>query len=43
VLGSPASTKLYNGAYGSWLLGVVAAGLVAFATFSIAEARYRRI
>jgi hypothetical protein len=38
-----ALAKLYNGAYGSWLLGVVAAGLVAFAAFSITEARYRRI
>jgi Domain of Unknown Function (DUF1206) len=38
-----ALAKLYNGAYGSWLLGAVAAGLVAFAAFSITEARYRRI
>jgi hypothetical protein len=38
-----ALAKLYDGSYGSWLLGIVAAGLVAFATFSIAEARYRRI
>jgi Domain of Unknown Function (DUF1206) len=38
-----ALAKLYDGAYGSWLLGAVAAGLVAFAAFSIAEARYRRI
>jgi hypothetical protein len=38
-----ALAKLYDGAYGSLLLGVVAAGLVAFAAFSIAEARYRRI
>jgi hypothetical protein len=35
--------KLYNGAYGSWLLGVVSAGLIAFACFSLVEARYRRI
>jgi len=35
--------KLYNGAYGSWLLGAVAAGLIAFACFSLVEARYRRI
>jgi Domain of Unknown Function (DUF1206) len=35
--------KLYNGAYGAWLLGAVAAGLIAFACFSLAEARYRRI
>jgi hypothetical protein len=38
-----ALAKLYNGPYGSWLLGAVAAGLVAFAAFSITEARYRRI
>jgi Domain of Unknown Function (DUF1206) len=35
--------KLYDGAYGSWLLGTVAAGLIAFAVFSVMEARYRRI
>ena len=35
--------KLYNGTYGSWLLAAVAAGLIAFACFSLAEARYRRI
>ena len=38
-----ALAKLYDGAYGSWLLGTVAAGLIAFATFSLMEARYRRI
>jgi Domain of Unknown Function (DUF1206) len=38
-----ALAKLYDGAYGSWLLGAIAAGLVAFAAFSITEARYRRI
>jgi uncharacterized protein DUF1206 len=38
-----ALAKLYNGAYGSWLLGAVAAGLVVFACFSLVEARYRRI
>jgi hypothetical protein len=38
-----ALAKLYNGAYGSWLLGAVAAGLIAFACFSLVEARYRRI
>ena len=37
------SAKLYNGAYGSWLLGAVAAGLIAFSCFSLVEARYRRI
>ena len=30
-------------AYGSWLLGLVAIGLIVFAVFSLAEARYRRI
>jgi hypothetical protein len=38
-----ALTKLYHRGYGPWLLGFVAAGLVAFAIFSISEARYRRI
>lgn len=38
-----ALAKLYNGAYGGWLLGVVAAGLIAFSCFSLVEARYRRI
>jgi uncharacterized protein DUF1206 len=38
-----ALAKLYNGAYGSWLLGAVAAGLLVFACFSLVEARYRRI
>lgn len=35
--------KLYNDVYGSWLLGVVAFGLIAFSCFSLVEARYRRI
>jgi Domain of Unknown Function (DUF1206) len=38
-----ALAKLYNGAYGSWLLGAVAAGLIVFSCFSLFEARYRRI
>jgi hypothetical protein len=38
-----ALAKLYNGTYGAWLLGAVAAGLLAFACFSLVEARYRRI
>lgn len=38
-----ALAKLYNGAYGAWLLGLVAAGLVVFAAFSLVDARYRRI
>jgi Domain of Unknown Function (DUF1206) len=38
-----ALAKLYHQAYGPWLLGAVAAGLMAFGLFSISEARYRRI
>ena len=38
-----ALAKLYNGAYGSWLLGAVALGLLVFSVFSLVEARYRRI
>ena len=35
--------KLANVSYGPWLLGLVAAGLIGFAAFSLAEARYRRV
>jgi hypothetical protein len=35
--------KLARQTYGTFLLAVVAAGLIAFGIFSIAEARYRRI
>lgn len=35
--------KLARESYGTFLLGVVAAGLIAFGIFSVAEARYRRI
>lgn len=38
-----ALAKLYGQSYGPYLLGFVAAGLVAFGIFSISEARYRRI
>ena len=38
-----ALAKLYGQSYGPYLLGAVAAGLVAFGVFSITEARYRRI
>jgi hypothetical protein len=38
-----ALTKLLKAAYGPWLLGLVAAGLIAFAVYSISEARYRKI
>jgi len=34
---------LANASYGPWLLGVVAAGLIGFAAYSIADARYRRV
>jgi len=34
---------VHYGAFGSWLLGAVAAGLIAFSCFSLVEARYRRI
>ena len=38
-----ALAKLVHRAYGPWILGVVAAGLVAFALYSLSDARYRRI
>jgi hypothetical protein len=38
-----ALAKLANNSYGPFLLGVVAAGLVAFALYSLSDARYRRI
>jgi Domain of Unknown Function (DUF1206) len=38
-----ALAKLANQSYGSVLLGIVAAGLVAFALYSLSDARYRRI
>jgi Domain of Unknown Function (DUF1206) len=38
-----ALAKLAQQSYGSALLGIVAAGLVAFALYSLADARYRRI
>jgi hypothetical protein len=38
-----ALTKVLDAAYGPWLLGFVAAGLIAFGIYSISEARYRRI
>ena len=38
-----ALAKLANHSYGSYLLGTVAAGLVAFALYSLSDARYRRI
>jgi hypothetical protein len=38
-----ALAKLAHQSYGSALLGVVAGGLIAFAIYSLADARYRRI
>lgn len=35
--------KVAEAPYGSWLLGLVAAGLILFALFSFAEARYQRL
>jgi len=38
-----ALATVHRQAFGSWLLTVVAAGLFTFATFSLLEARYRRL
>jgi Domain of Unknown Function (DUF1206) len=38
-----ALAKLAHQSYGSVLLGIVAAGLIAFALYSLSDARYRRI
>jgi hypothetical protein len=38
-----ALNKLSHNSYGPGLLGVVAAGLIGFAMYSIADARYRKI
>ena len=38
-----ALAKLEQTSYGPYLLGIVAAGLIAFAIFSFSDARYRRI
>ena len=38
-----ALNKLSHNAYGPFLLGVVAAGLIGFALYSIADARYAKI
>ena len=38
-----ALAKLAHQAYGAGLLGVVAAGLISFAVYSLSDARYRRI
>jgi hypothetical protein len=38
-----ALAKIVHASYGPFLLGVVAAGLIAFALYSLSDARYRRI
>jgi hypothetical protein len=38
-----ALAKLVQQPYGSYLLGIVSAGLIAFAAYSLSDARYRRI
>ena len=38
-----ALAKLAHQSYGPFLLGLVAAGLVAFGLYSLSDARYRRI
>jgi hypothetical protein len=38
-----ALAKLAHASYGPFLLGIVAAGLIAFGVYSISDARYRRI
>jgi Domain of Unknown Function (DUF1206) len=38
-----ALAKLANASYGPFLLGIVAAGLIAFGIYSLSDARYRRI
>jgi hypothetical protein len=38
-----ALAKLSHATYGPWLLGAVAVGLVGFAAYSVADARYRKV
>jgi hypothetical protein len=38
-----ALAKLAHQAYGAWLLGLVAVGLLAYAVFCLVQARYRRV
>lgn len=38
-----ALAEVVNGSYGKLLLGIVAVGLMAFAVYSVSDARYRRI
>ena len=35
--------KLAHQSYGPWLLGLTAAGLLAYAAYCFADARYRRV
>lgn len=38
-----ALAKIAHASYGPFLLGIVAAGLIAFGVYSFSDARYRRI
>ena len=38
-----ALSKLADAGYGSWLLGIVSAGLIAFGLYALADARYRKV
>jgi hypothetical protein len=38
-----ALSRLAHASYGPTLLGIVAAGLIGFAAYSIVDARYRRV
>jgi hypothetical protein len=38
-----ALAKIVHASYGPFLLGLVAAGLIAFGVYSLSDARYRRI
>ena len=38
-----ALAKVDHASYGPFLLGLVAAGLIAFGTYSLSDSRYRRI
>ena len=38
-----ALSALAHASYGPLLLGIVAAGLIAFAAYSLADARYRKV
>ena len=38
-----ALAEVQHASYGPWLLGIVAVGLIAFAIYSVSDARYRRI